>query len=142
MRTTTFTRLFTLTAGLATVASLALGTSTAAQAGTLAAAGGASSAVKSTDVGSGAPTLTAEAKAAGKKAHGAKATTTEILEAYWTKDRMAAAISADQDPALASSATAYVEKTTRDLKAGKKPATNDDTFRPRSAALAHRRNPR
>jgi V8-like Glu-specific endopeptidase len=102
MRTTTFTRLFTLTAGLATVATLALGSSTAAQAGTFAAAGGAGSAVRSADVGSGTPALTAEAKAAGKKAHGAKATTTQILEAYWTADRMAAAISADQDPALAS----------------------------------------
>lgn len=129
MRTTTFTRLFTLTAGLATVATLALGSSTAAQAGTFAAAGGAGSAVRSADVGSGTPALTAEAKAAGKKAHGAKATTTQILEAYWTADRMAAAISADQDPALASSATAYLEKTTRDLKAGKKPATNDGPVR-------------
>lgn len=139
MRTASHRRPFTrlVTAGTSLVAAAALG---------LAAATGASAAsatspagmpggldtrgpVSSGDTSSTTPTLTAAAKAAGKKAHGAKATTTQVLEAYWTADRMRAAISADQDPALASAATAYVEQTTRDLKAGKKPVTNDGPVR-------------
>ncbi len=65
---------------------------------------------QSASVASGAPKLTAEAKAAGRAAYGKSATYEQSLEAYWTPERMRAAIPADRDPKLQKAARAFEAK--------------------------------
>ncbi len=114
------TRLLALAAAVATAATVAVGGASSAEA---------AKRPTSADVSSARPALSAEAKAAGTAKFGAAATETQILEAYWTPERMRAAKPAEDDSALASAATAYVQKQQADQKAGRKPVTNDGPVR-------------
>ena len=114
------TRLPALAAAVATAATVAVGGATSAEA---------AKRPTSTDVSSAKPALSAEAKAAGAAKFGPAATESQTLEAYWTPERMRAAKPAEDDTALASAATAYVQKQQADPKAGRKPVTNDGPVR-------------
>lgn len=69
--------------------------------------------------------LTGAAKAAGKAKFGTDATYHQALKAYWTPERMASAVPADQDPQLLRAAERYEAKVMADREAGKKPVKND-----------------
>ena len=114
------TRLLALAAAVATAATVAVGGASSAEA---------AKRPTSTDVSSAKPALSAEAKAAGTAKFGPAATESQTLEAYWTPERMRAAKPAEDDTALASAATAYVQKQQADQKAGRKPVTNDGPVR-------------
>lgn len=114
------TRLLALAAAVATAATVAVGGASSAEA---------AKRPTSTDVSSAKPALSAEAKAAGAAKFGPAATESQTLEAYWTPERMRAAKPAEDDTALASAATAYVQKQQADQKAGRKPVTNDGPVR-------------
>ena len=73
--------------------------------------------------------LTPEALAAGRAAHGAKATRLQALEAYWTPERMRTAVPADRDPAVQASAAAYAATERSAAARGKKAPTNDGPVR-------------
>lgn len=83
----------------------------------------------SPDVSTSQVAFTADAKAAGKAKYGARATDTQVLEAYWTPERMRSAKPADSDSAVAEASAAYAEKSRADAKAGKKTPTNDGPAR-------------
>lgn len=57
-----------------------------------------------------APGLTKAAMAAGRAAFGAKATTQQVLQAYWTPERMRTAKSVDSDPDFRKAVRAYEER--------------------------------
>ena len=114
------TRLLALAAAVATAATVAVGGASSAEA---------AKRPTSTDVSSAKPALSAEAKAAGAAKFGPAATEAQTLEAYWTPERMRAAKPAEDDTALASAATAYVQKQQADQKAGRKPVTNEGPVR-------------
>src|SRR5204863_3271631 len=57
-----------------------------------------------------APLLNAAAVDAGQKAVGHKPTVEQALKAYWTADRMEAAIDADQQPAVLDAAKKQKDK--------------------------------
>lgn len=73
--------------------------------------------------------LTAEAKAAGKKKFGAKATHDQALAAYWTPERMRAAKPIEETKAFKKAAKEYAADQQKRRKAGKKPVTNDGPVR-------------
>ncbi|MDP3889672.1 serine protease, partial [Nocardioides sp.] len=73
--------------------------------------------------------LTDEAKAAGKRKFGAKATHDQALAAYWTADRMRAAKPVEETKAFKQAAKKYAAEQEKKIKAGKKPVTNDGPVR-------------
>jgi V8-like Glu-specific endopeptidase len=109
---------------LAAAATLAVATAQAATTPT-----GATQAVESKDVGTSSPSLTQEAREAGLKAAGARASNAQALQAYWTPARLKAAIPADKDAGVQRSATAYVDAQQENQRKGVKPTTNDGPLR-------------
>src|SRR5438874_5326509 len=70
--------------------------------------------VGATPVASSTPDLTQAAIDAGQKADGHKPTTEQALKAYWTADRMEAAITADDQPGLAAAASKQKDNSNAD----------------------------
>ncbi len=91
---------------------------------------------QSTSVASGAAKLTAEAKAAGRAAYGKSATYEQSVEAYWTPERMRAAIPADRDPKLQKAARAFEAKQEQAAKTRKSRKPPKEDGPPRSVRSA------
>jgi V8-like Glu-specific endopeptidase len=108
---------------LLAAASLSLGSATTADA-----AAPRDEGRQATNASSTSP-LTAAAKAAGKARFGADASYQESLQAYWTPERMAAAVPIEEDKGFQESAAKYAAEQKALHKAGKKPVTNDGPAR-------------
>jgi V8-like Glu-specific endopeptidase len=63
-----------------------------------------------------APPVTEAAAEAGKKAKGGQPTDEEALAAYWTPERMAAATSADEAPAIVAAKKAHKDRSEKDAQ--------------------------
>jgi hypothetical protein len=122
--------------GVSIAATLTVGICSAAQADAASSGGRGPAARTDATAVSSTATLSPEAAAAGRAAHGAKATHLQSLEAYWTPERMRAAIPADRDPAVQASAAKFATTERQAAQQGKKLPTNDGPVRTAEGAAS------
>ncbi len=120
-RSTLPTRLTALGIGMIAAATLGIASAGSAEAKAPAPA--------SADVSSTTPTLSADAKAAGRAKYGKDASAAEILDAYWTPARMRAAKPADSAATYQAASTAYAKKEATDRANGTAKKTNEGPVR-------------
>jgi hypothetical protein len=119
MENRSLTRRWLAAAAVAAAAVSALSLPTTAEA----APGGLASA--KADNARGTSAVTVQARAAGRAAFGAGATDGEAIAAYWTPERMAAAVPADTTPRMRQLARTWRAKQVANRKAGIRPKANN-----------------